>query len=261
MRCNTGKLALVCGIIVFQACRAQAALVYADDFEAETIGLNPLTPTIGANWFNNGNLSSNTVQANPLANAQNSSTRALQSERAGTPAGYSWIDLTPAESAQLAAGEKLTIQYQHYWPDAAKGGVFLGAYDNASHSFTNNAIDLELRAGLNRRFEYYNSATGYVNSGLSGTDNWDSITIVADFAANSWTLSVNGSSTAALPFTDNNDMSSVQTIMFGGSSGQTLAYVDNVRVYVGELPEPGAMCLLGSGVLAMFWFRRQFRSA
>lgn len=249
--------------LLFDSRVAKAELAFYDNYEAGTIGANPTTPVIGNPYVQQGSGTDNmTVQANPLNNANNSSAQVMRVQRAsGTPAGRVFIDLTPAQSAQIAAGDLLTVQFQHYQPEQATDSIALLVYENSLHDFTANAIDVEFLK--QRAVKHYNDGPpeGFVDTGLVGTANWDDVKVVVDFITNKWSISLNGGAPVAnLPFRNNGDYTTAASLLFGPSTSPVLGYMDNVRVYVGAIPEPTGFVSLITGAVMLPLTRRRSQS-
>ncbi|RIK75935.1 MAG: hypothetical protein DCC67_14580 [Planctomycetota bacterium] len=239
---------------------ARAALAFFDDFEGGTIGAGPTSPVIGNPWALVGNANTNLVHANPLVNADNGSAQVLRDERSAGSAGRVFIDLSPAQSAQIASGELLTIRFQHYQPDPSRDALALLVYPTTNHDFLNPAIDLEFHK--NRAVKHYNNApNNFVDTGLVGTDGWDDVEVVLNYATDTWSVSLNGGVAAAnLPFVNNDDQTTGASILLGPSQQNVTAFVDNVRVYVGAIPEPASLASFSAAAAALPLVRRRRRA-
>lgn len=239
-----------------------ADLAFYDSFETGTIGANPTSPIIGSPWVTVGATDNNTVQANPLVSGANGSAKVLQVNRAqGSPAGREFFDLTPAQTAQTAAGELLTLQFKHYQPDATRPSIALLTYENALHNFTQNQIDLEFLGG--RALKYYlNSANGFIDTGLVGTSGWDNVEVVVNYTTDTWSVSLNGGTPVSnLPFVTGGGFTQFASALFGPSTSPVTGYVDDVAAYVGAIPEPSSILLVSlAGIAVITSCRRRQQS-
>lgn len=239
-----------------------AALAFYDNFETETIGVNPTVPTIGLPWTNIGATDNGTVQANPLVSGANGSARVLQINRgAGAPAGREFFDLTPAQTAQTAAGELLTLQFKHYQPDPAIKSIALLTYENALHNFTDNQIDLEFLGGRSLKY-YSNAINNFVDTGLVGTSGWDNVEVVINYTTDTWSVSLNGGAPVSnLPFVTGGGFTQFASALFGPSSSPVNGFVDDVTAYVGAVPEPSSFLLVSlAGIAVVTSCRRRQQS-
>lgn len=237
---------LAAASLLYGSKQANAELAFYDTFETGTIGTNPTTPIVGLPWTTFAATDNNTVQANPLVSGNDSSAQVLRVQRgAGLPAGREFLDITAAQSAQLAAGSLMTIQFKHYQPDPNTKSIAVLLYEDTNHNFLNNEIDLEFLGG--RALKYYSNAiNNFVDTGLTGTSGWDDVTVVVDYIADTWSVSLNGGAPVSnLPFVDGVGHTTGASILFGPSSSPVLGYVDDVKVYVGAVPEPASAVLLG----------------
>lgn len=241
---------------------AKADLAFYDSFETGTIGANPTTPTLGLPWATVGATDNNTVQANPLVSVANGSAKVMQVNRAsGSPAGREFFDLTPAQTAQTAAGQLLTLQFKHYQPDPNIKSIALLTYENALHNFTQNQIDLEFLGG--RALKYYSNAiNNFIDTGLVGTSGWDNVEVVIDYTTDKWSVSLNGGTPVSnLPFVTDGGFTQFASALFGPSSSPVNGFVDDVTVYVGAIPEPSSIMLVSlAGIAVVTSCRRRQQS-
>ncbi|RIK75936.1 MAG: hypothetical protein DCC67_14585 [Planctomycetota bacterium] len=239
MTVSRKPLALITALVgALAVSTASADLVFHDDFEGETIDANPDTPIVGDPWVNIGTLTGHTISANPLVDADNPSSLVLKSHRAGGAAGRAFIDLTLEQSARIQAGELLTVRFQHYQPDPSRSSIAFAIYQNDFFDFSENAVDVEFH--VNREVKHYKDAiNNFETTGLFGTDGWDEVELIVDYAADRWSVSLNGGTPVGnLPFRNDGDYMTAATLLISPSVSQMTGYTDNIRVYIGAVPTP-----------------------
>lgn len=228
----------VAALVLAGSADALADLVFFDDFEDDTTDANPMTPLVGSPWVNIGTLTGHTVQPNPLVNTDNPSTKALRSHRTGEPPGRAFIDLTFEQTERIAAGELLIYRVKHYQPDPLRPSVSLAVYQNNFHDFSENPFVLKF--DVNRELKHFrNSLNDFESTGLFGTESWDDVEIVVDFATDTWSVSLNGGTpVGSLPFRNDGDYMTAASLIISPSVAHQTGYTDDVAVYIGEVDEP-----------------------
>jgi len=154
--------------------------------------------------------------------------------------------LTPMDSGSFHA------QWRMYVPDVGDsyvGGVYLVEHLDNDHGggTGGSGPTLFFQGDGDIRISENNFGNNFfIGTPTFARGQWVLWEMDVDLDANSWTLTVNGVQSAALPF--NNANAKVAGILFNGQEGQEY-YVDDVQVDV--IPEPASMgLLLAGGVLA-----------
>ena len=232
---------------------ARGDLVLSKNFESDTIGVDPPAP-----WVQTASLGMFTVQANPLPlSPVNPSSQALNIVRpAPNGNGRLWHDLPASASADIAAGQLMMVRFKHYQPSTDLNSFAVLFYPNDLHDFSENMIDLELKAGGGRNIKYFDGSE--LDTGLDGTDGWDNIEMTINTVSNHWSISVNGGTPVGnIPFIGNADFSTVRSFLLSPSAGNISGYIDDIQVFVGEVPEPTGMTLLAGATATIVSVRRR----
>ena len=212
-------------------------LIFQDNFENGTVGENPLTPQFGPDWVTEPVTLTNTVQPNPLVgDPRNSSPLVMLSERSGGPAGREYVLLTTEQQARVAAGELVTIRFQHYQPDPTRNSIALAITDNTEFDFSFGKMLVDLEWKVNRGVVNYKEALNDFEAvGLTGTAAWDDVEVVVDTMSDSFSVKLNGVLVEDIGFRyDEIDFTAIGSIFISPSTSQITGYTDNFSIFIGD---------------------------
>jgi hypothetical protein len=262
---------------------SSATVVFQDDFEGFSVGagafpqagfdLDPVA-SVGS-WFMSESAEDQvqvTKQYSPVQGTQ-----ALALGRFGTGAHFTGAEFAASPAVQ-SDPLKITFKYKDPSPDGGYNGVFAGecdtlallGYNKTGGGFGSQVFQINLISG------YQGAST--LTAGFSGTslnpnlasradftginfdNDWMDIEVLMDFVNHTYTLKVNGVSTATstnVPF-DAGALSytSMQQLAFysNETTGTVLA-IDDVKIE--SIPEPTSLALLGlCGIAALARRRR-----
>jgi len=144
------------------------------------------------------------------------------------------------------------VQWRMYVPnvgDSFVGGVYLVEHLDNDHSggTTGSGPTLFFQGDGDVRISENAFGNNFIiASPKHTTGQWQLWEMNVDLDANNWTLTINGTQSAVLPF--NNANAKVAGLLFNAQEGQEY-YVDDVQVDV--VPEPAAMGVLFAAVAAV----------
>jgi hypothetical protein len=160
----------------------------------------------------------------------------MWSERSGGPAGREYVLLTTEQQARVAAGELVTIRFQHYQPDPTRNSIALAITNNVDFDFSapNMLVDLEWR-GNRGVVNYKEALNDFEPLGLTGTAGWDDVEVVVDTMADSFSVKLNGVLVQDVGFRyDDVDYTTIGSIFISPATSQITGYTDNFSIYIGD---------------------------
>ena len=243
MSCSHKWLPLLVIGLALVASRAEAVVILQDGFEGYAASAtwpnfgqdyDPGTPPVGEPWVisegapDKVQVLSCPAGTNYYCAGPASGSKYLQFYRNDAPYSIAWAPLSAANSALLTE-KTLTVDMMIYKNsiDGWTGQGMISSFNSAPGSFTGRAFDFYFQD--DSKVRYYDGS--YHDTGLTYTkDEWQHLTVVADFKSRTYMLGLEGNWTPALPFAEN--VSTIQTLFLGGEALNARAAFDDVTMSI-----------------------------
>jgi hypothetical protein len=247
----------VAGLIVLTESTTSASTVFYDDFEsADPVGtVLPDLPPVGEPWKKYVSTSVDSyITTNPESEARNSSPNVYRTTRTvpNNPTGVPTViaPISGYDSSRIALNQNATVEFKY-----RDSGT-----PNSLSFIVNQAAPGTVPTGLAATgINFVNGVIFQAGAGNLGTytaNDWHDIKIDLDFATQRYALSVNGAVVAPSVAFLNAGRTTLTNLWFGHYSGNSLFYIDDVKVSL--VPEPTTIATLAFGSLMLgFTVRRR----
>lgn len=248
MLVRTVFMCALCALILSVSGKAQAVVVFQDDFDDETAGTNtdPGTPIVGQDWQVTEKTASRVAVVDTQAQSGANSLLVRRLATDDSPSPLATASFDAASQLLVQNAEQATISFEMLLLDdgSTAQSIVLGN-GPGGQMFNLHFIRSSSVAG---EVQYFNGS--FNSTGLNfAIGQWQTIQIDLDFDADTFTLSIEGNATTGstdVGFTNN--QTTFESVSFG-SARPNHGYFDDVLITT--VPEPASAVLLCAGVALM----------
>ena len=220
------------------------ANVFEDDFEAYTLGGDPGTPPVGQAWVLEQQQYATNIR---IGDAGGSNSLACERASVQSQAPNARAQLTAQGTADIT-GQTVTISMRVLKPfkNNSRALAYFQAFNNG-----NRAVNVFLQD--NGNVDYFDGAAVQSTGLTYAVGAWQDFAIEVDYSAQTYTVLINGATTAgATDIAMENGESSMELFSIGSGKGGTV-WLDDLVI----TPEPTTMALLAGGMVLGLIRRRR----